>query len=77
MFVDKFLEIEGIVRPADAGEDRLNVRHGHPLSWEGGEQNATLTTSFWKDIEFWFKSSYNSGVKLTNERFNVALLILQ
>lgn len=30
MFVDKFLEIEGLVGPAEAGEDRLDVRHGHP-----------------------------------------------
>ena len=35
MFVDKFLEIEGLVSPAEAGEDGLDVRHGHP---QGPEQ---------------------------------------
>ena len=35
MFVDKFLEIEGLVGPAEAGEDGLDVRHRHP---QGPEQ---------------------------------------
>ena len=67
MFVDKFLEIKGLVSPAEAGEDRLDVRHGHPPSSGPVLHYSGKEIVFDSKVYFLFKSPNNSSVKLTNK----------